>query len=64
MNDLPEIDYQQTSRRLAEELGNLQFRYFQMENLAETLKSQRDDAYNRLSAMEDVEEKIEKAGDS
>lgn len=64
MNDLPEIDYQQTSKRMAEELGNLQFRYFQMENLAERLKVERDDAYSKLSAIEDAEKSVDKAGDN
>lgn len=56
MSDLPEIDYQQVSRKLAEDLGtevsNLKFQLRQMESLVLAVQAERDEARRHLADLQ------------
>lgn len=56
MLDLPAIDYKITAQKLAADYGTLKYQYAQLENLAESLRSQRDDLSNQLQRYIDSDE--------
>lgn len=51
MSELPSINYQEVSTSLANDIGNLKFQLAQMENLATTLRNERDSYKSRLDEL-------------
>lgn len=52
MSEIPEIDYKDITEKYSEKLAQQQLQIFQLENIAESLRKQRDEARRNLADLQ------------